>query len=71
MLTVESMWVLLQASLLLRLWVGDALDAEWARRVGGLGNALAVALFLVVTVGSVVMEARTGRRQRRVQAGAR
>ncbi len=64
-------WVLLQASLLLRLWVGDALDAEWARRVGGLGNALAVALFLIVTVGSVVMEARTGRRQRRVQAGAR
>ena len=47
-------WLLLQLSLVLRLWGGDALGSELARRIGGAGNALAVLLFLVVAVGSTM-----------------
>lgn len=47
-------WLLLQASLLLRLYGGDARGSELALRVGGAGNALALLLFLVVAVGSLV-----------------
>ncbi len=45
-------WLLLQLSLVLRLWGGDALGSEPARRVGGAGNAVAVLLFLAVAIGS-------------------
>lgn len=47
-------WALLQLSLVLRLWGGDALGSEQARRIGGAGNAIALLLFLVVAVGSAV-----------------
>jgi hypothetical protein len=47
-------WLLLQLSLVLRLWGGDALGSELARRIGGAGNAIALLLFLVVAVGSAV-----------------
>ncbi len=48
-------WLLLQASLILRLWGGDALGSDLARRVGGAGNAIALLLFLVVAIGSAVI----------------
>lgn len=51
-------WALLQASLVVRLWGGDAMGSELARRVGGMGNAVAVLLFLVVAVGSAVVGER-------------
>lgn len=54
-------WLLLQASLVLRLWGGDALGSEPARRIGGLGNAVALLLFLVVAVGSAAVGARERR----------
>jgi hypothetical protein len=41
-------WLLLQASLVLRLWGGDALGSDLAREVGGAGNAVALLLFFVV-----------------------
>lgn len=44
-------WALLQGSLLLRLYVGDVLGNDLARRVGGVGNGLALVLFLLVAVG--------------------
>lgn len=47
-------WALLQLSLVLRLWGGDALGSELARRIGGAGNAIAVLLFLAVAIGSAV-----------------
>ncbi len=47
-------WALLQLSLVLRLWGGDALGNEMARRVGGAGNAIALLLFLLVAIGSTV-----------------
>jgi hypothetical protein len=40
--------LLLQASLLVRALVGDAWDVAGARRAGGVGNAVAVLLFLAV-----------------------
>lgn len=40
--------VLLQASLVIRVWAGDALETHLARQVGGVGNAVAVLGFLVV-----------------------
>ncbi|PKW26100.1 hypothetical protein [Phycicoccus duodecadis] len=61
-------WGLLQLSLVLRLWGGDALGSEMARRLGGAGNALALLLFLVVAVGSAVRGAPA--RPRRVPAAA-
>jgi hypothetical protein len=47
-------WALLQLSLVLRLWGGDALGSELARRVGGAGNAVAVLLFLVVAIAGAL-----------------
>ncbi len=47
-------WLLLQLSLVLRLWGGDALGSELARRIGGAGNAIAVLLFLAVAIGSAI-----------------
>jgi hypothetical protein len=46
--------LLLHASLLLRLWLGDALGSEAARQAGGALNVLAVLAFVVVTAGSAV-----------------
>lgn len=45
-------WALLQVSLLLRLWLGDALGIALARQVGGAGNALAVLVFIGIAVAS-------------------
>lgn len=47
-------WLLLQVSLVVRLWGGDALGHEVAREVGGAGNALALLLFFAVAVASAV-----------------
>lgn len=47
-------WALLQASLVVRVWGGDALGNELARQVGGAGNAVALLLFFAVAVGSAV-----------------
>lgn len=47
-------WALLQVSLVVRLWGGDALGSELARQVGGAGNAVALLLFFAVAVGSAV-----------------
>ena len=48
-------WLLLQVSLLLRLWGGDALGSDLAREVGGAGNAVALLLFFVVAAASSAM----------------
>lgn len=48
-------WLLLQASLVLRLWGGDALGSDLAREVGGAGNAAALLLFFVVAAASTAM----------------
>lgn len=48
-------WLLLQASLVLRLWGGDALGSDLAREVGGAGNAVALLLFLAVAAASTVI----------------
>lgn len=53
--------LLLQASLVVRTLVGDAWGIDGARRAGGVGNAVAVLLFLAVTAWS----ASTGRDRRR------
>jgi hypothetical protein len=42
--------LLLQVSLLLRLWLGDALGLEVARQAGGIGNAIAILSFFAVAV---------------------
>jgi hypothetical protein len=47
-------WALLQVSLLVRVGPGDGLGIEVAREVGGIGNALAMVLFFVVVLGSVL-----------------
>jgi hypothetical protein len=54
-------WLLLQASLLLRLWGGDALGSDLAREVGGAGNAVALLLFFVVAATSTAMGPRAPR----------
>ena len=48
-------WLLLQVSLVLRLWGGDALGSDLAREVGGAGNAVALLLFFGVAAASTVM----------------
>ncbi len=48
-------WLLLQASLVLRLWGGDARGNELAREVGGAGNAVALLLFFGVAIASTVI----------------
>ena len=45
-------WLLLQLSLVVRLWGGDALGSELARRIGGAGNAIALLAFLAVAISS-------------------
>lgn len=47
-------WLLLQASLVLRLWGGDTLGSDLARELGGAGNAVALLLFFVVAAASTV-----------------
>ncbi|MHB1288559.1 hypothetical protein, partial [Georgenia sp.] len=46
--------VLLHASLLLRLGVGDARDIEWAVQVGGVANIVALLAFVVIAAWSVL-----------------
>ena len=48
-------WALLQVSLVVRLWGGDALGNGLAREVGGAGNAVAVLLFFAVAITSAVV----------------
>ena len=48
-------WAVLHGSLLLRVYGGDVLDSDLARRIGGLGNAAALVLFLAVAVSSAVL----------------
>ncbi|MDO9494180.1 MAG: hypothetical protein Q7J48_00620 [Nocardioides sp.] len=50
--TMYAPWLLLQLSLVLRLWGGDALGSELARRIGGAGNAIALLAFLAVAISS-------------------
>lgn len=55
------MWIpliILQASLILRVFVGDLRSITWAWQVGGATNVFAMMLFLVVAVGSVVLGAQ-------------
>jgi hypothetical protein len=53
--------VLLHLSLVLRLWVGDALGSRVAWQVGGAANVAALLLFMAVVVGSAVAgSARAG-----------
>lgn len=59
-------WLLLQVSLVVRLWGGDALGSEVARQVGGVGNAVALLLFVAVAAGSAV----AGRPERSTTTGA-
>ena len=47
-------WLLLQVSLAVRLWGGDALGNDTAREIGGAGNAAALLLFFAVAVISVL-----------------
>lgn len=52
------MWapaILLWAGLALRLWVGNGLGHDWAWRAGGVSNILALLLFLVLAVASVLL----------------
>lgn len=53
--------VLLHLSLVLRLWVGDGLGVPWAWQVGGVGNVVALLLFVVIAAWSA---ATAGRRRR-------
>lgn len=48
-------WLLLQASLVLRLWGGDALGSDRLREVGGVGNAVALLLFVAVAAASAAV----------------
>ena len=48
-------WLLLQVSLVLRLWGGDALGSDLAREVGGAGNAVARLLFFVGAAASTAL----------------
>jgi hypothetical protein len=48
-------WLLLQVSLAVRLWGGDALGSDLAREVGGAGNAVALLLFFIVAAASTVL----------------
>lgn len=44
-------WAVLHGSLLLRVYAGDVLGQDLARRIGGAGNGAALVLFLLVAVG--------------------
>lgn len=50
-------WALLHGSLLLRVYAGDALGNDLARRIGGFGNGAALLLFLAVAVGGGLLAA--------------
>src|SRR5690625_3976284 len=50
--------VLLHVPLVLRLGVGDARDLEWAVQAGGVGNIVAVLLFVVLAAWSVLTAPR-------------
>lgn len=52
-------WLVLHGSLLLRVYGGDVLGHDLARRLGGFGNGLALILFLIVAVGGGLLA--TGR----------
>jgi hypothetical protein len=47
-------WLLLQVSLVVRIWGGDALGSTVAREVGGAGNAIALLGFFAVAIASAV-----------------
>jgi hypothetical protein len=53
--------VLLHASLVLRLGVGDARDVEAVVQVGGVGNIVAVLAFVAVAAWSVLAAPRAAR----------
>ncbi|WP_324652656.1 hypothetical protein [Georgenia sp. H159] len=53
--------VLLHLTLVLRLGVGDARDLEWAVQAGGVGNIVAVLLFVVVAAWSALTATTTAR----------
>lgn len=56
-----AMWLplmLLHASLLVRVYGGDVMGSELARRIGGFGNGAALVLFLLVAVGGGLLAAR-------------
>lgn len=60
------MWVpavLLHASLLLRVWIGDGLALPWAVTAGGLLNVIALLLFFGTAVTSSVLASRAAARQ--------
>jgi hypothetical protein len=50
--------VLLHASLLLRLCVGDAYNLDLARQIGGVLNVVALLGFVVITAGSTILAGR-------------
>lgn len=54
------LWTL-HVSLVLRLWVGDALAQDWARQAGGVLNVAALLVFVVVVVGCAVLGGRSPR----------
>ncbi len=54
----RMMWApaaLLWAGLLLRLWIGNGLGIDWAWQAGGAANIIALLLFLLLAVASVLM----------------
>ena len=53
-------WALLHGSLLLRVYGGDVLGNDLARRIGGLGNGVALLLFLLVAVGGGLLASGRG-----------
>lgn len=58
------MWlplVLLQLSLIFRIFVGDLRSVTWAWQVGGVTNVIAILLFFGMAVGSVVLGAKKAR----------
>lgn len=50
--------VVLHATLLLRIVVGDGAGELWAVTAGGIGNVVAVLLFVVIAIGSVLIAPR-------------
>lgn len=57
-------WIVLQVSLLLRLGTGDLLGHQRAWEVGGVGNVIAILLFLITTVGTAVWSIRRAKETR-------
>ena len=48
-------WTVLQVSLVVRLWGGDAMGSDLAHEIGGAGNAVALLAFFAVAIGSAVV----------------